>query len=347
MGYKKDNLKLYFVVSRLHMPAEMPIYRIPELLSDETVLGHLLSVDERLVRLDERAAIFQKTSNLRSPWSERLLYRNACAGVHAQGGLVHLEDLMLLDSYAFSGVMSPDLSCGFGNLRLWKAALKGEANLLLRSPMPGEAHRPLALEGASASVYERPDAFYDPEWDQAGRLERWREAMAATSKLPPLLAAAIAWDAWHALMPEQQGSWRATLLAALVLNARGRCNGWMVPLDTGQWVQRRAWRATDAAPKRIAMFLDVVEASVLHATKELTGLAAARERLLLRLKGLRKNSKLPDLVELLISRPLVSIPMAQRAIRVSKQAVARMLSQLGSTPREISERRRYRCWTVP
>lgn len=329
------------------MPREVPIYAVPDIIEDEAILGQFLSVDERIVRLDERAAIFQKIFELRSPWAERLLYRNACAGVHAQGGLVHLEDLVLLDGYAFSGVMSPDLSCAFGNLRLWKAALRGEANLLLRSPMPGEAHRPLALEGASASAYERPDAFYDPEWDQTGRLERWRKAMAATSKLPPLLAAAIAWDAWHALMPEQQGSWRATLLAALVLNARGRCNGWILPLDTGQYVLRKVWRATDPAAKRIAMFLDVADATVQHATKELTGLAAARERLLLRLKGARKNSKLPGLVELLISRPLVSIPMAQRAMRVSKQAVARMMSQLGSTPREISERRRYRYWTVP
>lgn len=329
------------------MPKELPIYAVPDILADEAVLGQFLSVDERLVRLDERAAIFQKTSDLRSPWGERLLYRNACSGLHAQGGLVHLEDLVLLDGYAFSQVMSPDLSCAFGNLRLWKVALTEDADVLLRSPMPGEVHRSLALEGASASAYERPDAFYDPEWDQAGRLKRWRDAVAATSKLPPLLAAAIAWDAWHALMPEQQGSWRATLLAALVLKARSRCTGWMVPLDTGQYVLRKVWRATDPAAKRIAMFLDIADASVQHAKKELTGLASARERLLLRLKGARKNSRLPDLVDLLISRPLVSIPMAQRSLRLSKQAIARMLSQLGSTPREISERRRYRCWTVP
>ena len=60
----------------------------------------------------------------------------------------------------------------------------------------------------------------------------------------------------------------------------------------------------------------------------------------------RRSSRLPGLVELFLSRPLVSIPMAAKALKVSNQAVAAMLPQLGSLPRELSGRERYRVWGI-
>ena len=329
------------------MPNIMPSYAVPDFYQDATGLDRFLQVDERLTRLDERALFFQSMSGLSVPWGERLLYRNACAVLHGQGGLVHLEDLVLLDGYAFSGAMYPDLSSALGILSLWKGALRGDARALLNATMPGEAARPLALEGSGPEGFERPDAFYDPDWNQVGRIEAWRHACHIAAKLPPLLAAFVAWDAWHTFIPEQQGPWRASLLASLTLAARGRTRGWLVPFDTGQWSLRKSWRASTAPTHRIMMYLDIAEAAVQHASKELAGLSAAKERMLLRIKDARKNSRLADLVDLLIARPLVSIPMACKTLRISKQAVAKMLTQLGSTPREISGRRRYRYWTVP
>ena len=329
------------------MSSTLPSYLAPEIIQDPSVWNRCLAVDELLTRLDERAHFFQTNTRLRSPWSERLLFRDACAVLHGQGGLVHLEELVLLDGFAFSGAMYPDLSSALGIVALWKAALCGDASALLKAQMPGEAARPLALEGAQAEGYERPDAFYDPNWNQAGRIKAWRDACNSAATLPPLLAAYVAWDAWHASMPEQQGPWRASLLAALMLAARGRVRGWLVPFDTGQWSLRKSWRATEPPMRRIMTFFDIAEAAAQHASKELAGLASARERMMLRIKDRRKNSRLPDLIELLIARPLVSIPMASKALRISKQAVVRMLPQLGSTPRQISERERYRCWTVP
>jgi hypothetical protein len=42
-----------------------------------------------------------------------------------------------------------------------------------------------------------------------------------------------------------------------------------------------------------------------------------------------------------------SIPLANKELGVSKPALRLIIQQLGSAPREITERSRYRCWTVP
>jgi hypothetical protein len=194
---------------------------------------------------------------------------------------------------------------------------------------------------------ERPDAFFDPNWYQAERINGWRQAWKATAPLPPLLAAAVVWDAWCTLLPEQQGPWRAMLLASLVLKVRGRTRDWLLPLDTGQWSLRKVWRASEPVTRRLLIFFDIVEASAKHAASELEGLAGAKERMQIRIRGVQKNARLPDLIDLFIAKPIVSIPMACKAMGVSKQAIRQMLPKLGSTPREISERRRYRYWTVP
>ena len=326
------------------MPTKLPSYDIPEKPLDDALLDAFLRVDEALSKLDERARL----SPLQASWSQRLLYRNACAAMHTQNCLVYLEDLVLLDGHAFAGAMYPDLSCGLGILKLWQRGLQEDPLMLLRAPMPGEMPRPLAsaIVGDPMTVRDRPEFFYDPDWNEAGRIDRWRRVWQATNRLPPLLAAAVAWDAWHTLAPEQQGTWRAPLLAALVLRARAKTRNLLLPVDTGQWLLRKRWTPQDGFAQRIQMFFDIVAAAVKHAGTELDGLENAKERMILKLKGVRKNSRLTDLIDLLIAKPLVSIPLASKELRISKQALRLLIPRLGSTPREITERSRYRCWTV-
>lgn len=323
----------------------MPKYEIPENPFDPSLLDALFRVDEALSRLDERARL----SPLRAPWAHRLLYRNACAAIHTQHCLVHLEDLVLLDGHAFFGAMYADLSCGLGILKFWQTALQDDAAGLLRAPMPGETARPLSSElaGDPASVRERPELFWDPDWDDAGRLAKWRRVWHGSDRLPPLLAAAIAWDAWHSLCPEQQGRWRSTLLAALVLRARAKTRHLLLPIDTGQRLAHTTWNGSDSFVQRMMMFLELVACAVKSAGNELDGLIGAKERMSLRARDVQKNSRLPDLIDLLIARPLVSIPLACKELGISKQALRVLLTKLGSAPREITDRSRYRCWTVP
>ena len=154
------------------MPTNLPTYDVPEKPLDDALLDAFLRVDEALSKLEERARL----SPLWDAWANRLLYRNACAAMHTQNCLVYLEDLVLLDGHAFAGSMYPDLSCGLSILKLWQRGLQQDPLTLLQAPMPGEMPRPLSSEvvGDPMSVRDRPDFFYDPDWDQAGRIDRWR-----------------------------------------------------------------------------------------------------------------------------------------------------------------------------
>jgi hypothetical protein len=64
-------------------------------------------------------------------------------------------------------------------------------------------------------------------------------------------------------------------------------------------------------------------------------------------KECRSNSKLPGLVELFLSRPLVTEPLAANLLKVTPKAVDLMLAQLGGAlPRELTGRTRYRAWGI-
>jgi len=326
------------------MLTKLPDYQIPEIPLQPSILDAFLRADEALARLDERA----KLSPLQAAWSNRLLYRNACAAMHTLNCVVYLDDLVLFDGHAFSGAMYPDLSAALGILKLWQGGLHEDAAMLLRSPMPGELPRPLASQIAADPEVKRdvPDYFWDRDWDEQGRLQRWHRVMQEAAQRPPLLAAAITWDAWHMLAPEQQGTWRSTLLAAIVLRARGKTLNLLLPIDIGQRLSRGRWDLRHDYVQRMTVFFEMVTCAVQAASKELIGLTSANERMRLRIKDASKNSRLPALADLMLAKPIVSIPLASRELRISKQALRVMIPRLGSAPREITERARYRCWTV-
>ncbi len=59
------------------------------------------------------------------------------------------------------------------------------------------------------------------------------------------------------------------------------------------------------------------------------------------------NSKLPELVELFLSRPLVTVPLGAKLLKVTPKAVDLMLAQLGGAlPREPTGRTCYRAWVI-
>ncbi|WP_246389395.1 helix-turn-helix domain-containing protein [Microvirga mediterraneensis] len=53
----------------------------------------------------------------------------------------------------------------------------------------------------------------------------------------------------------------------------------------------------------------------------------------------RSNSKLPELVDLFLSRPPVTVPLGAKLLKVTPKAVDLMLQQLGGAlPRELTGR---------
>ena len=63
-----------------------------------------------------------------------------------------------------------------------------------------------------------------------------------------------------------------------------------------------------------------------------------------RLTERRASSRLPELIELVLSRPLVSSGMIQQALKVSKQGALNLVGELGL--REMTGRGRFRAWGV-
>jgi hypothetical protein len=47
-----------------------------------------------------------------------------------------------------------------------------------------------------------------------------------------------------------------------------------------------------------------------------------------------------------VSKPLVSVPLAAKELKVSTQAIEGMMGQLGSSARELTGRGRYRAWGI-
>jgi hypothetical protein len=63
-----------------------------------------------------------------------------------------------------------------------------------------------------------------------------------------------------------------------------------------------------------------------------------------KLIGRRTSSKLPDLIELVLARPLVHTGTVAAALEVTPQAALRIVGELGL--REITGRGRFRAWGI-
>jgi len=78
--------------------------------------------------------------------------------------------------------------------------------------------------------------------------------------------------------------------------------------------------------------------------KEHDRLGLARTMFERKLKGRRTSSRLPELVELVMAKPLVSAGMVAKTLEVTPQAARRIVLELGL--REMTGRGRFRAWSV-
>jgi len=301
-----------------------------------------------IARLDERA----RRSPLARGWQERLLFDEALACQLAEGNLVHMDDLVLLDGNLRQGTTHLDLRDTLDMLRTWRRAVTGDPATLLRAERPGLGdapdidaspmlRTPLRLTGMQAD--EPIDE--QPQIDRQA-MEQWRRVVRASEQLPPLLAAAVAWDMWLELMPEPGGAWRASLLAALVLRQRGVTRSYVLPIDSGRRNSSYRRRPGQTPDERWMGVISWMHAAATRGYKQFDLLSLAEQQLRRCQAGRRRSSRLRSLVDLFLSRPLVTIPSAARHLGCTTQAVERMLPLLGSTPVLMTERRRFRAWRV-
>ncbi|NNG71917.1 DUF1612 and helix-turn-helix domain-containing protein [Rhizobium laguerreae] len=196
-----------------------------------------------------------------------------------------------------------------------------------------------------AAASERDPLVYDLDWDEDERLEEWRTVLRQANDLPAVLQAIVALDAWNELSVLQHAPWLGRLLAASIMRDAGLTTAaHLAAFNVGFKtipVDRRRHRDREVRLLAIAHgFMATAELGL----KKHDRLALARKMMERRLAGKRTSSKLPRLIELVLSRPLVSAGMIAKELAVTPRAALRLVEELGL--REMTGRGRFRAWGI-
>ena len=206
------------------------------------------------------------------------------------------------------------------------------------------ADRTIAGEIATRRPPEKDPLIYDLDWDEDERLEAWRTVVDQAGSLPPALAAAIAADAWSTLEPLQHTPWLGRLLSAAVLRGRGKTRWHLACLHDGlKAIPRERRRPRDSAG-RLAVELEAIATAAEIGLKEHDRWLMARTLLARKLDGRRSTSRLPALLDYVLTRPIVSAGMIAAELKITPRAAQDLVGEMGL--REATGRGRYRAWGI-
>nr|WP_299497909.1 RHE_PE00001 family protein [uncultured Rhizobium sp.] len=191
---------------------------------------------------------------------------------------------------------------------------------------------------------DRNPFVYEPDWDEESRLDEWRSVLAETEALPPVLRAVLLLDAWDQLQVLQHAPWLGRMLAGALLRETGICMSHLVAVNLGLKQVQRERRASRDRDTRLLAFVDAFKLAAELGLKEHDRLLLARQQMQHRLAGRRTSSKLPQLIELVLARPMVSAGMIAEELGVTTQGALKIAAALNL--RELTGRGRFRAWGV-
>ncbi|MER8479724.1 DUF1612 domain-containing protein [Mesorhizobium sp. M0340] len=162
--------------------------------------------------------------------------------------------------------------------------------------------------------------------------------------MPVVLRAAILLEAWSDIEVLQHAAWLGPLLIAALLRQEGLAANHLASLHLGaKNIPRERRRARNRSDRLLAS-VDAIHDAALVGLKEHDRLTMAKSQMERRLRERRANSKLPDFLEFVLSRPIVSTGMIQERLKVTKQGALNLVGDLNL--REMTGRRRFRAWGI-
>lgn len=334
--------------------------------SQDRVFVQLSLADEALSRLDERLGA--------CPWRGGYLARRdfaeAVAWSWTQGVVTPMEDLVLHDQSMDLRVPDGGLLATHALVRARRKAATGGVELLQpggvdwltgrRAKPPavggfvtvrattaiGAVGRPGMIERLSSVLtdLERGDAS-----EPAAGVSEWLDvASRLDGDIPPVLRAAALLEAWWIIDPLPRQRYIGGLLVGLWLQVTRRIASHLVGFETGLRAVTRSGREVRAGamPRRLAFWLSVMTRSAEEGVAELQRLEVTRQAMSRHVAGRRAHARAGDVMELLLTSPVVTAPMIAERLGVSQQSARRSLDELGSVVVEISGRSRFRAWRV-
>lgn len=202
------------------------------------------------------------------------------------------------------------------------------------------------LRGEVAASQNRTLLAGTPNEKQFEAEDRWFSILSDLERLPAVQAAAFGWQAWRELGVHDGQPFLGLIIASSILRSRGLTTC-ILPLAAAY--RKAGYRGRQLITKDMAVgtFCELLHEALRLANSDLSTLSLHRDLMTPKLAGRRKGSKLNDLVELFLSRPIVTMPLAREHLKVTSHAVKCMFDELGpSLPRELTQRSRYRAWGI-
>ncbi|MFK3777711.1 RHE_PE00001 family protein [Agrobacterium sp. NPDC089420] len=318
-------------------------------ISSMWVDGELVHMEDLVLHdahMDVRAPTHEMTAAHRILRSRRLIFSNATGWAFTAPGLSRLRGRAAIP---VSDAAFPEKTAG--------RAPEQEADTAGEPSLDGafsELDALLARSAATLNAITAGDALptihreeshpliSEPDWDEDERLKEWWDVQARTEELPTILRAAILLDAWNMIEVLQRSPWLGRLLTSALLRDGLVTPDHLPALSAGLRIVPRERRHARSQTQRLAALLDSFYEAAQAGMKEHDRLTHARERMLRKLAGRRSSSRLPELVELVVSRPVVSAAMIVKELGTTPQGAIGLANQLEL--REVTGRGRFRAW---